>query len=189
MEAYKAFPASEIGYWCRKAPAFTVSTDNVDAEIAVVAGPQLVVPVMNARYALNAANARWGSLYDALYGTDAIPESRRRREGQGLQSEARRQGHRLGPRAIFSIRGRTAHRIGSWADVNGLSVANGALRWAPARARARSPIRRSIRRLSRRSRRSRPILLKKERPAYRDRHRPRQRRSARPIRPASPTSA
>ncbi|MES0096320.1 malate synthase G [Mesorhizobium sp. M0019] len=124
MEAYKTF-LREIGYLLPEGPAFSVTTENVDPEIALVAGPQLVVPVMNARYALNAANARWGSLYDALYGTDAIPETDGAERGNKF-NPAR------GAKVVAWVKSFFDEAVplttGKWAGVNGLSVANGMLR-------------------------------------------------------------
>ena len=85
-DEYQSFLA-DIGYLVPEGENFTISTTNVDDEVAVMAGPQLVVPVMNARYALNAANARWGSQYDALYGSDVIPEDDGREKGNSYNSK------------------------------------------------------------------------------------------------------
>jgi malate synthase len=123
MEAYKSF-LREIGYLVEEGPDFQVTTANVDPEIAEVAGPQLVVPVMNARYALNAANARWGSLYDALYGTDAIPDGNGAEKGKRYNPA---RGERVIAWAREFLDAAAPLASASWADISSVTVRDGAL--------------------------------------------------------------
>ncbi|BBY20547.1 malate synthase G [Mycobacterium stomatepiae] len=125
-EAYRQF-LTDIGYLLPEPDDFTITTSGVDDEITTTAGPQLVVPVLNARFALNAANARWGSLYDALYGTDVIPEDDGAEKGSSYN---RIRGDKVIAYARKFLDQAVPLASGSWADATGLSIEDGQLRIA-----------------------------------------------------------
>ncbi|PIE47557.1 MAG: malate synthase G [Gammaproteobacteria bacterium] len=123
FDNYKQF-LTDIGYLLPEGEDFSVSTENVDPEIASIPGPQLVVPVRNARYALNAANARWGSLYDALYGTDMIDEDKGKEKGKGYNPA---RGAAVVEYAKNFLDEHYPLTGGKYADVTGFAVLNGKL--------------------------------------------------------------
>ena len=125
-EAYRQF-LTEIGYLLPEPDDFTITTSGVDPEITTTAGPQLVVPVTNARFALNAANARWGSLYDALYGTDVIPETDGAEQGTSYNKV---RGDKVISYAREFLDEAVPLSSGSWANATGLSIVDGRLQIA-----------------------------------------------------------
>jgi malate synthase len=125
-EAYRQF-LTEIGYLLPEPGDFSITTSGVDPEITTTAGPQLVVPVTNARFALNAANARWGSLYDALYGTDVIPETDGAEQGTSYNKV---RGDKVIAYARQFLDDAVPLASGSWSDATGLSIDDGQLQVA-----------------------------------------------------------
>lgn len=120
-DEYKQF-LTDIGYLQPEPGDFTITTAGADDEITTTAGPQLVVPILNARFALNAANARWGSLYDALYGTDVIPTDGGAEPGSSYNPV---RGDRVIAYARRFLDGAAPLESGSWSDITGLAVADG----------------------------------------------------------------
>src|SRR6201999_1984606 len=123
-EGYKQF-LTDIGYLQAEPADFTITTAGVDDEITTTAGPQLVVPILNARFALNAANARWGSLYDALYGTDVIPEDDGAEKAQAGYNPVR--GDKVIAYGRKFLDDAVPLASGKWSEATGLKIDDGQL--------------------------------------------------------------